>query len=59
MAELYWLVFLLFLLNLELEALGQVILTEVFLGQVELLNPTREMEMKIVLMKTVMGLPKG
>ena len=52
-------VFLLILLNLELEALGQVILTEVFLGQVELLNPTREMEMKIVLMKTVMGLPKG
>ena len=35
------------------------LLTEVFLGQVVLSTPTREMEMKIVLMKTVMGLPKG
>ena len=35
------------------------LLTEVFLGPVVLLNPTREMETKIVLMKTAMGLPKG
>ena len=35
------------------------LLTEVFLGQVVLSNPTREMGRKIVLTKMVMGLPKG